>query len=127
MCIGVFASLCAIAALWLPVFPYYRMAPVLLAVLGMLRYARSGRARALFLAAVSSTLGVLWSLDTGTYALAGTIGAIVLLRVFRFEASPLPLSRVALVLAIAFALPLIVLLAVADVRRFLVDSFVILP
>src|SRR5688500_12013584 len=105
MCIGVFASLCAIAALWLPVFPYYRTAPVLLAVLGMLRYARSSSARALFLAAVSSTLGVLWSLDAGTYALAGTIGAIVLLRVFRFEASPLPLSRVALILAIAFALP----------------------
>ena len=127
LCIGVFASLCAIAALWLPVFPYYRMAPVLLAVLGMLRYARSGSARALFLAAASGTLGVLWSLDTGTYALTGTIGAIVLLRVFRLEAKPLPLSRVALILAIAFALPLLVLLAVADVRRFFIDSFVILP
>lgn len=124
---GVFASLCAIAALWLPVFPYYRMAPVLLAILGMLRYARSGSARALFLAAASASLGVLWSLDTGTYALAGTIGAMVLLRVFRLEEKPLPLSRVALLFAIALALPLLVLLAVADVRRFLIDSFVILP
>ncbi len=127
LCLGVYASLCAIAALWLPVFPYYRMAPVLLAILGMLRYARSGSARALFLAAASGTLGVLWSLDTGTYALAGTVGAMVILRLFGAEVKPLPLSRVALIFAIAFALPLIVLLAVADVRRFLIDSFVILP
>jgi hypothetical protein len=127
MSAGVFASLCAIAALWLPVFPYYRMAPVLLAVLGILRYARSGSARALFLAAASGALGILWSLDTGTYALAGTIGALVLLRLFRLEANPLPFPRVALLVAIALALPLLVLLAVADVRRFLIDSFVILP
>ncbi|MFL6246831.1 MAG: hypothetical protein ACJ74H_12445 [Thermoanaerobaculia bacterium] len=127
MCIGVFASLCAIAALWLPVFPYYRMAPVLLAILGMLRYARSGSARALVLAAASATLGVLWSLDTGTYALAGTVGAMVILRVFRLEEKPLPLARVALIFAIALALPLLVLFAVADVRRFVIDSFVILP
>ena len=127
MFIGVFASMCAIAALWLPVFPFFRMAPVLLAVLGMLRYARSGSARALFLAAASGALGLLWSLDTGTYALAGTIGAMVILRMFRLEAKPLPLSRLAAVFAIALALPLLVLLAVGDVRRFIIDSFVILP
>jgi hypothetical protein len=127
MCVGVFASLCAIAALWLPVFPYFRMAPVLLAVLGMLRYVRNGSAKALFLAAGSATLGVLWSLDTGTYALAGTIGAFVILRVFRLEAKPLPLARVTLIFAIALAFPLLVLFAVADIRRFFIDSFVILP
>jgi len=128
MCIGVFASLCAIAALWLPVFPYYRMAPVLIAVLGLLRYARNGSARALFAAAASAALGVLWSLDTGVYALAGTIGAFVILRFFKLEAKPLPLARVALIFAIALALPFLVLLAVrADIPRFLVDSFVILP
>jgi hypothetical protein len=128
MCVGVFASLCAIAALWLPVFPYYRMAPVLIAVLMLLRYARSGSARALSVAAASATLGVLWSLDTGTYALAGTVGAFAILRLFRLEAKPLPPARVALIGAIALALPFLVLFAVrADVHRFLVDSFVILP
>ncbi len=128
MCVGVFASLCAIAALWLPVFPYYRMAPVLIAVLGLLRCARNGSARALFAAAASATLGVLWSLDTGVYALAGTIGAFVILRFFKLEAKPLPLARVAMIFAIALALPFLVLLAVrADIPRFLVDSFVILP
>jgi hypothetical protein len=128
MCVGVFASLCAIAALWLPVFPYYRMAPVLIAVLFLLRYARNGSARALSVAAASATLGVLWSLDTGTYALAGTIGAYAILRLFRLEAKPLPLRRVALIGAVALALPFLVLLAVrADIHHFLVDSFVILP
>ncbi|MDP9190266.1 MAG: hypothetical protein M3P06_01005 [Acidobacteriota bacterium] len=128
MSLGVYASLCAIAALWLPVFPFYRMAPVLIAVLGMLRYARGGSVRALSMAMAASTLGVLWSLDTGTYALAGTIGTFVVLRLFRLEAKPLPLARVAVIFAIAMALPFLVLLAVrADIARFLVDSFVILP
>lgn len=128
MGIGVFASLCAIAALWLPVFPYYRMAPVLIAVLALLRYVRNGSARALSAAAAAATLGVLWSFDTGVYALAGTIGAIVILRLFRLEAKPLPLPRVAVIFAAALALPFLVLLAVrADIPRFLVDSFVILP
>jgi hypothetical protein len=128
MCIGVFASLCAIAALWLPVFPYYRMAPVLIAVLALLRYIRNGSARALFAASAAAALGVLWSLDTGVYALAGTVGAIVILRLFRLEAKPLPLPRIALILAIALALPFLVLLAVgADIPQFLVDSFVTLP
>jgi hypothetical protein len=128
MVIGVFASLCAIAALWLPVFPYYRMAPVLVAVLGMLRYARSGSARALLIAAASATLGVLWSLDTGMYALAGTIGAFVMLRVLRLEAKPLALTRVLWIAAIAFALPVVVLIGVgADIGRFVSDSLAILP
>jgi hypothetical protein len=125
---GVFASLCAIAALWLPVFPFFRMAPVLLATWAMLRYARNGSARALFAAAASGALGVLWSLDTGTYALAGVIGAFVVLRVLTVEAKPLPLARVLLIGAIALALPFAVLLALrADIARFVIDSFVILP
>jgi hypothetical protein len=128
MFVAVFASLCAIAALWLPVFPYYRMAPLLIAVLALLRYARTGSTRAFSVAACSATLGVLWSLDTGTYALAGTVGAIVILRLFRLEAKPLPLARVLLIAAIALALPLVVLLLVrADLHHFFVDSFVILP
>lgn len=128
MSLGVFASMCAMAALWLPVFPYYRMAPVLLATLALLRYARRGSTLALSVAAAVSTLGLLWSLDTGLYALAGTVGALLVLRVFRLEAKPLPLLRVLAIFAIAAVLPFLLLLAVrADIRQFLVDSFVILP
>lgn len=125
---AVFASLCGMAALWLPVFPYFRLAPVLLATLALLRYARNGGAVALFGAFASATLGLLWSLDTGTYALAGTAAAFVVLRVFRLEARPLPLARVLVLALVALALPLLVLLAVrADIRQFFVDSFVIMP
>ncbi|HET8798810.1 MAG TPA: hypothetical protein VFO89_14040, partial [Thermoanaerobaculia bacterium] len=125
---GVFLSMCATAAFWLPVFPYFRLAPPLLAVLGLLRYRRSGSRSWLFLAFAASTLGVLWSLDTGLYALAGTAGSMIVLRLFRLEEKPAPLSRVLVFAAVALALPLVVLLAVrADLARFFVDSFVIMP
>lgn len=125
---GVFLSLCACAAFWLPVFPYFRLAPVLLAAWGLLRYARNGRSGALFLAFAASTLGVLWSLDVGLYALAGTAASVIMLRLFRLEQRPLPALRIAGLAAVAIVLPLLVLLAVrADLSRFFVDSFVIMP
>lgn len=128
MSLGVFASMCAMAALWLPVFPYYRMAPVLIAALALLRYARNGSTRAFSAAAAASTLGLLWSLDTGLYALAGTVGAVIVLRLFRLEAKPLPLSRVLAIFVIAALLPFLKLLAVrADIGQFLTDSFVVMP
>lgn len=117
---AVFASLCATAALWLPVFPYYRLAPVLLATLGMLRYVRTQRMRWLLLAFAASTLGVLWSLDVGLYAIAGTVASVIVVR---------PRSwRAALMGVMAIALPFIVLLAVrADISQFIIDSFVVMP
>jgi hypothetical protein len=125
---GLLASLFACAAFWLPVFPYYRLAPVLLAVLGFLRYVRNGRHGPLLLAFAASTLGVLWSLDTGMYALAGTATVMVALRLLKLESKPLPLLRVLVLAAIALALPLIALLVVrADLRHFFTDSFVIMP
>ncbi|HEX7833421.1 MAG TPA: hypothetical protein VF787_27470 [Thermoanaerobaculia bacterium] len=125
---GVLLSLCACAALWLPVFPYFRLAPVLLAVWGLLRYVRTGRAGPLFVAFAASTLGLLWSLDVGLYAVAGTVGTFVLLRVFKLEAKPLSALRVLVLAAIAIALPILVLVAVrADLQRFLTDSFVVMP
>jgi hypothetical protein len=125
---GVLLSLCATAAFWLPVFPFFRLLPVLAAAWALLRYARGGRAPALFVAFAASTLGVVWSLDTGLYALAGTVGAFVVMRVLKLEERPLALARVALLVVIALALPFLVLLAVrADIARFLVDSFVIMP
>ncbi len=125
---AVLASLCACAALWLPVFPFFRLAPLLLAVWGLLRYARSGRGHALFLAFAASTLGLVWSLDVGLYSIAGTAAALILLRLFRLEQKPLPALRIVVLAAIACALPLLVLVAVrADLNRFFVDSFVIMP
>lgn len=125
---GVLASLCAIAAFWLPVYPYFRLLPVLLCVLAMLRYARSGSARTLFGAFAAATLGLLWSLDTGMYALAGTVGSFALMRLGRLEARPLLIARVLVLALVALALPFLVLLVVrADISRFLVDSFVVMP
>ncbi|HET7435011.1 MAG TPA: hypothetical protein VFN10_09900 [Thermoanaerobaculia bacterium] len=125
---AVFASLCGMAALWVPVFPYFRLAPLLLATLGLLRYVRLGSARALLLAFCAATLGVLWSLDTGSYALGGTIVAFVLVRALKLDAKPLPLRTIALIALIAFVAPIAVLLAArADLRQFFLDSFVIIP
>jgi hypothetical protein len=116
MIAAVIASLCAAAALWVPVFPYYRLAPVLLATLGLLRFARTNREGPLLLAFASASLGVLWSFETGLYALAGTLLVWVLLR-----------AKKPIVL-LALALPLVVLLVLrADIKQFFADSFVIIP
>jgi len=120
MIAGVLASLCAAAAFWIPVFPYFRTAPVLLATLGLLRYARTKRTAPLLLAFASATLGLVWSLETGIYALAGTVLAFL----FVGERT----KRALIVAAIAIALPFVVLLAIrADIRQFFVDSFVVIP
>ena len=126
--IAVFASLCAVAAGQLPVFPYYRLAPMLVATLALLRYVRRGGAGALFVAFSASTLGILWSLDTGSYALAATAVIFGAVRITKSEAAPLSTGRVLLIAAIALAMPFAILLALgAGVRQFLVDSFVIIP
>jgi hypothetical protein len=115
---AVLATLSACAAFWIPVFPYYRLAPVFLPVLGLLRFARTGRNGPLFLALAASALGVLWSLDTGLYALAGTMFMLAVLRP----------RRGWLFALVALALPLVVLVALrADIRQFFIDSFVIMP
>ncbi|HEX8171232.1 MAG TPA: hypothetical protein VF824_11885 [Thermoanaerobaculia bacterium] len=120
MLAGVFASLCAAAALWVPVFPYYRLLPVFLALLFLLRHVRGGRDAPLFGAFASATLGLLWSLDTGMYALFGVVGAIVLLQKVNIRTIGL--------FAVALLLPLIVLLVTrSDLHHFLIDSFAIMP
>ena len=122
MLAAVLASLCATAAFWVPVFPYFRLAPVLVAAWALLRWSRTRRALPLFLAFASGTLGILWSLDTGTYALAGAVGVVLLLS-RRAEA-----GRHVLLLAAAVVLPVLVLLLVrADLGQFFRDSFGIIP
>lgn len=123
---AVIGSLCASAALWVPVFPYFRLAPVFLAALGLLRYVRTGRG--LFLAFASSTLGLLWSVDTGTYAVVGTAAAYAIIRGAKLARAELPLQRVLVYAVIALLLPMVVLLALrGDVKQFFVDSYLIIP
>ena len=110
-------ALCAIGAGEVPVFPYFRWLPLLLAVWALLRYARERRPFLLYLAAIASSLGILWSLDVGVCAVAAT--AIVILMFTR---------RVALIAVAAIAAPIVVLLITrADLHHFLNDSFVIIP
>jgi hypothetical protein len=116
MALAVLLSICAIGAGQVPVFPYHRLLPAVLAALFLLRYARTGRG--LLPAFLASTLGVLWGLDTGSYALAATVAVALLLRP----------RRVAIPALIALAAPFVVLLIVrADIPRFFIDSFVTIP
>jgi hypothetical protein len=113
-------SFAALGAGQVKTFPYFRLAPVLIAAWALLRFSRNGRLLPLFTAFAASTLGILWSLDTGTYALAATL--------VLFALRGKPKGAEIAVVAVALVLPLVVLLAVrADIGRFFIDSFVILP
>ncbi len=140
---AVILALCAIGAGEVPVFPYFRWLPLLIAVWALLVYGRRSRETAgalasspagsaasrrrsliglgpsglLFVAAIASSLGILWSLDVGVCAAAAT--AIVILIYTR---------RVTLIALAAIAAPLVVLLVTrADLHHFFRDSFVIIP
>ena len=110
-------GLCAIAAGQVALFPFFRLAPVFLASWALLRYVRSRSLHLLVMASVASSAGLLWSLDTGLYALAATIVVILVLR-----------PRAIVIPLIALALPLLILLVVrADLHTFVVDSFIAIP
>jgi hypothetical protein len=123
---AVILSLCAIGAGQVPVFPYFRWLPLLIAVWALLRYQREREPGVdtrrptpalLFIAAIASSLGILWSLDVGVCAIAAT--AIVILLYTR---------RITLIALAAIAAPIVVLLvARADLPHFFRDSFVIIP
>jgi hypothetical protein len=102
-------GLCAVGAGLVPVFPYYRWIPLLIAVLAVLR-------RQWWVACLASTLGLLWSVEIGLYSIAATAAMLLLIR---------PKTWAPLVAVVA---PFVVLLAVkADIHHFLVDSFVAIP
>jgi hypothetical protein len=112
---AVFLSLCAIGAGEVPVFPYFRWLPLLIAVWTLLVARRRPMAR--YVAAIASSLGILWSLDIGICAVAAT--AIITL---------LHTRRVALIALAAVVAPLAVLLITrAGLSHFVRDSFVIIP
>lgn len=123
--LGVLLSLTALGAGQAIGFPFFRLAPLLVAAIAYLRYARTSRPICLAAAFSASTLGLLWSLDTGMYAIAAT-GVLAVTGLVR--ARRLPSRGEVFAGVVALALPLIVLLIVrADIRRFLIDSFVIIP
>jgi hypothetical protein len=139
---AIILGFCAIGAGELPVFPYFRWLPLLIAVWALVAYAQrrngalasspagSEASRAsvpggggkqqrglLYLAASAASLGILWSLDVGVCAVAAA--AIVILIYTR---------RVTLIAMAAIVAPLVVLLiARADLGHFLRDSFIIIP
>jgi hypothetical protein len=114
---AVMLALCAIGAGEVPVFPYFRWLPLLIAVWALLRSEQERRRSLLYIAAIASSLGILWSLDVGVCAAAAT--AIVILIFTR---------RVALIAIAAIAAPLVVLLITrADLHHFFRDSFVLIP
>lgn len=139
---AIIAALCAIGAGEVPVFPYFRWLPLLIAVWALLAYCgrreSGGRGRRgvaadsetaptpdarrptpalLYVAAIASSLGILWSLDVGICAVAAT--AVVILIYTR---------RVTVIALAAIAAPLLVLLAArADLHHFVLDSFVVIP
>jgi hypothetical protein len=125
---AVILALCAIGAGEVPVFPYFRWLPLLIAVWALLVYSEhrkkiialgdtTPKTALLYIAAIASSLGILWSLDVGICAVAAS--AIVILIYTR---------RVTLIALSAIAAPLIVLLvARADLHHFFRDSFVLIP
>lgn len=126
--LGVLLSWSAIAGGLLPMFPWFRLLPLILASIAMLRYLGRGRLLALFVAFACAGAGVLWSLDTGTYTVAAVAAVYVLIRLGALEDHPPAIVRVAAFAAVALLLPAVVLVAVgASLRQFALDSFVIIP
>jgi hypothetical protein len=115
---AVLVGLSAIGAGLVPVFPYYRWIPLLIAVLAVLRYVRTERRRWLWSALLASTLGVLWSVEIGLYSIAATGAMLLLIRP----------KKILLPAIVALLAPFVVLLLVnADIHHFLVDSFLAVP
>jgi hypothetical protein len=113
---AVLLALCAVGAGEVPVFPYFRWLPLLIGVWALLDGAPRRR-WAFYVAAVASSLGILWSLDVGLCAVAATAIIIVIYT-----------RRVTLIAIAAIAAPLLVLLiARADLQHFFRDSFVVIP
>ncbi|MEO8215729.1 MAG: hypothetical protein ABI718_01475 [Acidobacteriota bacterium] len=124
---SVVLSLCAIGAGQVDVFPYFRLAPILLSLWGLLRYFRTRRIVPLFVAALSATLGILWSLEVGLYATGAMVMTLLVDRVL-FRSRALSLRQYTVMTSVAVAVPLAVLLVTgADIPQFLRDSFLIIP
>jgi hypothetical protein len=129
---AVVLALCAIGAGEVPVFPYFRWLPLLVAAWALLRYQRirglerGAHPAPLYVAAIASSLGVLWSLDVGVCTVAAS--AIVILLSWRGRPPRRAALHLAMIAVAAILAPLAVLLMTrADLHHFFRDSFVVIP
>jgi len=125
--VAALAALCAagvgVAGL---TFPVFRIAPVLIAALALLRYLRTQKIGWLSLAMGASTLGLLWSLDTGVFAVVGTAVLTIAMRAASLGRTSW--KTLIIIGTVAVVLPFIVLFILgADIPQFLEDSFVTVP
>ena len=125
--VATLAALCAagvgVAGL---TFPVLRIAPILLAALALLRYLRTLKTGWLSLAMGASTLGLLWSLDTGVFAVVGT--AVLTIVIHAAGLGRTSMKTLIVLGGVAVLLPIIALAIVrADIPQFFQDSFVTVP
>lgn len=122
--LGAFLALCGTAAGVMSVFPWFRLLPGFLMLLFIAWYARTSKLRWLVAATASASFGLLWSFEVGVYSVATMIPALAL-GIFRER------NRRGVLLAGAVAasiFPVVILLiARADIGRFIHDSFVLIP
>ena len=124
---SVVLSFCAIGAGQVDIFPYFRLAPILLAIWGVLRFSRTRQILFLFSALVFAALGILWSLEVGLYATGAVVAWIVVAGVIlrRLE---LTRAQIGLLFGVAAFAPLLILLLTgSSIPQFLRDSLVIIP
>ena len=118
-------GLCAVGAGLVPVFPWFRLAPLLVAAWGLLVHIRKRNRASLIAATLAATVGILWSLEVGLYTLAGTVAVLTGLCIIARRDFVRAVVRYG---AMALVAPVAVLLLVrADVGQFARDSFVTIP
>ncbi|HYM59722.1 MAG TPA: hypothetical protein VEZ11_02385 [Thermoanaerobaculia bacterium] len=122
---GVALGFCAMGAALVPVFPYFRLLPLLSACWSLLRHLRTRSRLALFCAMASSSLGLLWSLEVGVYSSIAVAAWLVVLVIDGKKT----FIRAAIVPALVAAfLPIaIILFCGADLYNFFRDSIWIIP
>ncbi|HSP34393.1 MAG TPA: hypothetical protein VLU46_08765, partial [Thermoanaerobaculia bacterium] len=92
----------------------------------LLRYVRTQRVLPLAIAMLASSAGILWALDTGVFAFAGTVAIAVAMRASGL--TRISWRKLVAVIVAAVVVPVAILLvARADLRNFVIDSFVTMP
>jgi hypothetical protein len=125
---GIVATLVGLSAFGaglVTVFPWYRLAPLLIAAWGLLVHTRRRNRTSIIAATLAATLGILWSLEVGLYTFAGTAAVLAGLCIIARRDFIRAVVRYGLIALLA---PIVVLLlARADLVRFARDSFRTIP
>ena len=118
-------GLSAFGAGLVTVFPWFRLAPLLVAAWGLLVHTRRRNRASIIAATLAATLGILWSLEVGLYTFAGTAAVLIGLCIIArrdFVRAVVCYGLIALVAPVA-----VLLAARADLPRFARDSFRTIP